>query len=307
MRSAALALVPCVVACGRIAFDPTALEADGRGPPPVPIALATGQGDLRQVLVDGEFVYWAGPDSIRRVAKTGGTPETIATFNGTGFRMAAVAGYLYWVTRDTGLVARAPMLPGSTVETIATGQGDVGGIASDGVTVYWDNYPTAGNIFAKRVGSATQTALLPTPIDKLTGIRLVGSSLFFLTETGGLFRVPVTGGAPETIVPDIGTFELAVDGDDVFLANATFDKILRASIANKTAVDVAVADGPWGIVVDATHVYYANESGGTIARAPRTGGAPEILATADTPVGIAVDATTVYWTTRTGEVGAVAK
>jgi hypothetical protein len=306
MRSAAALATALCAACGRIGFDVERL-GDGPSPPPTPIALATGQGDLRQILVDGDFVYWAGPDAIKRIAKTGGSPETIATFSGWGFRMAAVAGYLYWVTRDTGLVARAPMVANSAAETIATNQGDVGGIASDGVTVYWNNYPTAGNLFAKPIGGASQTALLPAPVDKLTGMRLVAGALYYLVETGGLFRVPTAGGAPETIVADIGTFELAIDGDDVFLANATYNGILRASIGGKTAVPVAPADGPWGIVVDATHVYFANEGGGTIARAPRTGGAAEVLATADTPVGIAVDADTVYWTTRTGEVGAVAK
>jgi len=273
------------------------------------VMLATGQGSLRQILEQGEYLYYAANGAIRRIPKAGGMPEVVATFSGTAFRMTAHGGYLYWVTRNTGIVARAPIGVGTTTEVIATGQGDVGGIATDGVTVYWNNYPTGGKIVRKQINSTMQFDVLP-PTDNLTGMRLVGDTLYYLRadSNAGLFAIDPTGGSPPTtIAPGVGSWEMAIDGDDVFLASAAKDKILRVSRSTGGISELAPAIGPWGIVVDATHVYFANEFGDTIQRVPRGGGAVETLAGTVTPVGIVVDDTAVYWTTIGGTIGKVAK
>ena len=100
------------------------------------------------------------------------------------------AGYLYWATRDTGIVARAPMAASSaSAEILASDQGDVGGIATDGTTVYWNNYPTGGKIY-RAIGGSQYSEVLTTPTDDLTGMRLVGDTLYYLQVGGGLMRSP---------------------------------------------------------------------------------------------------------------------
>ena len=273
-----------------------------------PITLASQQGSLRQLLLDDTYIYYVGPGALKRLAKSGGSPELIASYSGTGFRMTMSGSYLYWVTRDTGLVARATKIPGSITETIATGQGDAGGIATDGTTVWWNNYPTGGQIFRKDLeATGGGTPILPAT-DDLTGMRLVGGALYYLRDGAGLFRIPPGGSAPPvTIAPSVGSWEMAIDDNTAFLVNATKDAVLRVNLSTGEVGNVAAANNPWGIVVDATHVYYANETGDTIARAPRSGGTAEILATPTKPVGIAVDDKAVYWTTLSGEVSRVAK
>src|SRR5262249_47180348 len=159
---------------------------------------------------------------------------------------------------------------------------------------YWDNYPTAGNIFRS---SVPPTQVLTIPTDNLTGIRLVGDTIYYIAIGVGLCRVGIAGGAPTTIVAGIGSWEMAMDGDDVYLATSNEDRILHVSLAGGTSTELGPAVNPWGIAVDATDVYFANENGDTIARVPRVGGAVEVLATAPRPLGIAVDDAAMYWTT----------
>ena len=271
------------------------------------VVLANAQGDVRQPVVDDLHLYYGTPGVLRRISKETRMIDDVATYNGVAFRMAQTIDYVYFVTRNTGLVARAVKKPNQgAAEVIATGQGDVGGIASDDTIVYWDTYPTAGTINAQQLGGILPMQLT-APLDDLTCIRLVGSTLYFLRDTVGLYAISRGGGSVQLVAANVGSWEMAIDGDDAFMASADKTAIVRVSISTGTVTPVTEATNPWGIAVDDTHVYFANELGNTIARAPRTGGPAEILAEADTPVGIAVDGRAVYWTTRGGLIGMRAK
>lgn len=271
------------------------------------VVLATAQGDVRQPVVDAGYLYYGTPGVIRRLSNETRVIEDVATYNGLAFRMVQTTDHLYWVTRDTGLVARAVKKPNQgPAEVIATGQGDVGGIASDDTFVYWDTYPTGGMIYGQQLGDILPAQLTP-PLDDLTCIRLVDDTLYFLRNAIGFYSMPRTGGGPALIAPGVGSWEMAIDGDDAFMASADKLAIVRVSIATGMITTVTEATNPWGIAVDDTHVYFANEFANTIARAPRTGGPAEILAEATEPVGIAVDGRAVYWTTRGGLIGMRAK
>lgn len=272
-----------------------------------PVLVADGQGAGRGILVDDTHVYWTAQQAIRRAAKDTLAIETVATFPGTGFRMIAFDGHVYWATRDTGLVARAAMVANANTETIASAQGDVGGLATDGTNVYWNTYPTGGSIFAGTTAGATRVDLLGVPTDNLTGLELVGSTLYFIELGAGLYSVPVGGGSPTLVVPGVGTWEVAIDGQDVFLASAATDQILHTTLAGAPPTVLGPAVNPWGLAVDDTYVYGANEDGDTISRVPRAGGATEVLATSPAPVGITVDAVAVYWSTYAGQVFRLAK
>jgi hypothetical protein len=337
VRGLAIAAVGIVCGCGRLGFDPHAgadAGADAASCPGVdldtddrncgacghdclggaceigtcqPVMIADTQGSPRGILVDATHVYWTAAQAIRRADKDTRTVETVTTYTGSGFRMIAFGDYVYWVTRDSGLVARAPMGADVAAETIATGQGDVGGVATDGTNVYWDTYPI-GNLYAGTVNGTTPTALLASPTANLTGLRLVDSTIYYIEIDVGLQSIPVTGGTPTLVVPDAGSWEFALDGDDVFLANQQpFDRVVHATLSGAPPTLLGPALDPWGIVVDDLYVYCANENGDTITRVPRAGGTTEILATSPQPVGIAVDDRAVYWTTYGGGVFVVAK
>jgi hypothetical protein len=271
----------------------------------LPAVIASGQGALRGIVADGKSVFWAGAGFVAATPRDAIAPARIASFEGTGFRMTERGDYVYWVTRDTGLVARVKKT-GGDIETLAANQGDVGGIATDGATVYWDTYP-AGSLYAKPLdASGPATVLDDGP--NLTGMRLAGGFLYYI-EDNSLRRVKI--GAATTQSPYLGragTFELANDDAFLYAASATGDAIVRVPIAGGDPDELAPASAPWGVAADDAFVYWANEDSGDVSKVRKDGaGGAVVLAKVDGVVGVAVDDLAVYFTTKTGLVMRLAK
>jgi hypothetical protein len=271
----------------------------------LPAVVASGQGALRGIVADGRSVFWAGAGFVAATPRDVIAPTTIASFEGTGFRMAELGDYVYWVTRDTGLVARAKKTGGAT-ETLAANQGDVGGIATDGATVYWDTYPD-GSLYSKPLDSSGPATVLDQG-SNLTGVQLRGGFLYYI-EDSSLRRLKV--GTTSTSGPYLaraGTFELVADDAFLYAASAEGDAVVRVPVAGGSPQQLADASSPWGFAADDAFVYWANEDSGDVDKIRKDGaGGTIVLANVDGVVGVAVDDLAVYFTTKTGLVMRVAK
>ena len=272
-----------------------------------PVRLDTSSNELRSIFLDETHIYFAGIGAIGRVPKAGGPVETVATFTGTAFRMTEHGGYLYFAVPDVQVVARTPISSiDAAAEIIDSGAGPLSGIVSDGAYAYWATTDPAGRIRRTQIGTGTRSDVTPTNVGMMHGLRLVGSTIYFLNESVGLERIDTNGGNRALVAP-VGTFEVEIDGNDAFTTSLTRDEIVHVSLSDGAVTRLAAADGPWGLAFDATHIYVANEQGGWIGRVSRAGGTQEVLATLADPVGIAVDEKAIYYTARYGGIYKLAK
>jgi hypothetical protein len=107
--------------------------------------LATGQDHPGSVEVDATHVYFKqgstwGSETVRRVLRTGGTVEEIAT--GGAFAIALDATHVYASDNFGGRIWRVAK-DGGTVEVLATGLTFPFDIAVDNEAVYWASETTA--------------------------------------------------------------------------------------------------------------------------------------------------------------------
>jgi hypothetical protein len=104
--------------------------------------LATSQNQIFFVAVDATNVFWVNHDDghVRTMAKAGGSVTTLHMGSKFPIALALDATHVYWV-EEGGNVMRTPKA-GGTPTLLATGQGDLRGIAVDDHAVYYAAYDT---------------------------------------------------------------------------------------------------------------------------------------------------------------------
>jgi hypothetical protein len=118
---------------------------------------------------------------------------------------------------------------------------------------------------------------------------------------GQIYRVPVSGGPPQTIVPNQGApHGIATDGMSLYWANNGTGEIWKSDTnGNNAAAIVTGQMAPLYVTMDTDHVYWNSAGDGAVWQTDRTGLNTMRLASGLTVnhVGyIAVDATNVYYT-----------
>lgn len=180
--------------------------------------LVEGEDELRDFVVAGNDVYWvaAGVEGakgeVRRVARSGGAPETIDRGLVNGGGIAEDAGSIYWVDR---------------------GPATAWGLGS---SVY-----EHGKIFALDPGKKPR--VVADGIVQATGhLVAAGGDVYFDTHgfagdsSGGVWSVKASGGHPTRVAPHQFVIEdtLVVDGDALLWASyepgATNEDLERAAI-----------------------------------------------------------------------------
>jgi hypothetical protein len=200
-----------------------------------------------------------------------------------------------------------------------TGMRGATGLAVDDTYIYFGS-TLDPNLYRVPITGGAPISLVSTGVVQTEDIVLVGSTLYWTTNSGQeVLKAPKTG-ATATVVSATEKipYGIASNGTDVFwanhyqLANSIGHVLVAGGGKNPVISGSPQVVYPTYVAADATYVYWANagQSGadGTVYRAKLDGTLPVGIAHGLGPVyGIAIDAATVYFTTTDGTVASVPK
>jgi hypothetical protein len=149
-------------------------------------------------------------------------------------------------------------------------------------------------------------------------IAVDATSVYWATVSGGLMKVPLGGGTPETLA-SVGAYNIVLDATSVYWIGET--GVMKMPLDGGAVT--TLASGSYGYVtealaVDATNVYWSPGPGmgpggsSPLLSVPLNGGTPTTLFASDSQAveSIAVDGTSVYrteWAATDAGVNAVMK
>lgn len=277
-------------------------------------AIASAPSDVRGVAATASDVYFLyvgagdggttadggtlGTSVLARVAKSGGTVQTVVSGGESPRDLTLVDGSLYWIddgATSSSVVRYGAAVLGAMVSGLTTSS--TYAARSDTIVIATANL---GNLSIDRAPNADAGTV--QPVGTLTGnwtpvrIALDGANVYLLATTGlggSLYKVPLAGGVPEEIWTG-GTGSV----HDLVIADAsalvTWDRgadgeVVTVPLGGGAAKAlVAPVDTPTLLAVDGTDVFIATGKG-EIVRAPTSGGTATTLATdLGEPAAIAV-------------------
>src|SRR5260221_1484344 len=162
-------------------------------------AIASNQNGPLGLALSASFVYFtnlgdsSANGSIVRVPLSGGTPVTLKAGLLQPASIVIDAASIYWGSSGPGAsssaISKMP-IGGGTVPTLASVQSyfSNGGIASDGVSVYWATFSAVGSVMKVPVnGGAPETIAsgLPSPVS----VAVTGNSVFFTSYGGTIGKI----------------------------------------------------------------------------------------------------------------------
>ena len=255
--------------------------------------------------------------------------------------LGLAGGSLYiGVCEESSPVLRIPLAGGATVPVTTVASNKSNGICDFsltifGDTIYWNEEDNAG----------TTAPILSNPLNKVTMPKVVvpnaaaspivaTSTLLYWSDQSAmaLMRVPVKGGAVETLYSEFQPEALAVDEDNAYFSDGsgvyavphtgtTVTKLSSVSSiytitvykgtlylgATPGVYSLPLTGGeptllskhgyPYATAIDDTGIYFGDGVRGTVDKLPLTGGEPTDLATGllILPDPIALDAEAVYY------------
>lgn len=155
--------------------------------------LVMGETRPDGVALDATSLYWTTNTptggTVRKVAKTGGTPATLADTQANPHRIAVAGGFVYWTdqgdgTANTGSVHRVPV-DGGAITTYADHQPSPYAIAVDDRYVYWTDQGTGqsdGAVMRAPLAGGAPMAVVVHEANP-TGLAISSSCLYF-TDNG---------------------------------------------------------------------------------------------------------------------------
>ncbi len=153
------------------------------------------------------------------------------------------------------------------------------GFTSDATHFYFT--PTNTELARRPVSGGADEKLADLP-GTIEGPVVVGDQHVFGVAGGIAFRVPKTGGTPESLGSVEGQVtELVTDGSALYFGavQSSFELRRAATVGGPTTLltDVS-ANGLDAAATDGVHLYWTSQQGGVIRRIPVTGGAVEEFA-----------------------------
>ena len=153
--------------------------------------LASGLAEPHALALGETHVFVAERAATQRifaVPKEGGAdPVMIAKGQAVPWRVAVRGSAVYWTSKDSGFVNRAP-IAGGPVKPLASGQDEPRGLVVDEAYVYWVN--SAGGQLA-RVGTSTGLVQEMAADQELpTDVALDATGVYWTLSGGEVYRLP---------------------------------------------------------------------------------------------------------------------
>ena len=211
--------------------------------------LATLNAMPNKLLVDADGLYWIDDQAVRRLPRSGGTPEVVSSDGRAPLDLLLRGADLVWseatgpAIGETGAILSAPKGGGAAI-TLVNGGDAPRWLAADASWLYW----TEGG-----------------PLAQIEGF-------------GRIARAPTTGGEGLTVVSGVSvpSAPIAVNATHLFIADKW--RVKRAPRNGGLPESVAAAtDAIESLAADATHVYWVQAPFGSLYRAPVDGGPPELI------------------------------
>ena len=154
--------------------------------------------------------------------------------------------------------------------------------------------------FDPRAATANLELLHPADRFEVYVLGVIEDLVYFI-EGEALRRVPIDGGAVETVGPFAGSWVRLIGHDDLLWAQPSptegMQQIVRAPLSDPADVNVVVEATPSvsDVVLDESQVFWATTAPHDVYRAPLDGGEPELLVDGGQPLGAVVDGGYYYW------------
>jgi hypothetical protein len=276
-----------------------------------PVELAHQDGQPWEIALDGGHVYWSNTyGQISSVPKPGGT-ISVLTEDLTNPGQLTVFGVRAYSASYYGTVLSVPIGGGKLLPITAPVAGGLA-VATGPDGIYWvtgQPAPAVKNVVHTDFGGKVTTVLASAQREP-TALAVDATHAYWSdyvdddSGAGGVRRVPLAGGAPETLAAHRSLVSLTLDETHVYYlfggtSEASWKDGALYAIPKQGGAPLLVADGLAGtgrVAVDATHAYWTEAYSFTVRRAPKHGGPAETLVKVDgNPQGIAVDDAAVYW------------
>jgi hypothetical protein len=281
-----------VIHCG-----PDLQGAGGSNLPPLspaePTKLSLGSSALGKALaVDGDYVYFTTKTEIARVAIAGGVPQGLSTGHSDLVGIAVDATYVYYAdyaeTSSTGLIGRVPKGGGSK-ETISPGVLSAkrpNGLLLLGGTLYWGS---EGFVNALSVLGGSPVSADTGKAEFLTH----DATHFWFVRSTMLMRLPIAGGAAESVARVGNATAIAAAEDGVVVANSTYLAYVpkaggrtRLLLPAGTPVSALITHNGWA---------YAITQGGILLAMAADGSTQADIVSFSSAVGMAVGGETLFF------------
>ncbi len=254
-----------------------AVSINGGEPTQLAWADINSPDSCKLVATDGAYVYYVNRSTLERVSVNGGPSEELApaTTADSDSRCVAVdETFVYWLGKSSGqggAPAGLLRVPKQGGEVSAVEHPAAESLALHGDTAF----------------VATPNAITSVPKSGGTPITLAGQLVYgsHRMDSDGVFvywadgaedavmRVPIEGGAPETLAADQMGYGLLVDGHNLYWSHrpnaALENRLMVLALPNGVAVPLAKTVGAVDIAVDATSIYWASYSENAIRKTAR--------------------------------------
>ena len=260
-----------------------------------PVEILSHQDHPAAIAVDDKNIYWISDSrsSISKLSKTGGATTRIVTGHENIRRMVLDGDKIYFNTdQEVKSVNKAGGLP-ITLATIT----DIAyyGLAVDKTNVYYVSTLAKKNQLMKVSKDGGPASNLAANLYVPSDITADGANAYWIDYADdSVKKVPINGGAVETVGDCERPNAIVVDGESVYCAGASGIVSFRKS-NNALVMRIDGPDDFSRIAFDEKNLYVIGVKG--IYRVSKDGGRPALLVTQNLDSSnLAVDATNIYWT-----------
>ena len=266
-----------------------------------PETVASDPNSTGSIAVDAGNLYWSSTAGVVRMP-FGGTPAVLTSDNAWTFVIDTSS--VYWVQGigggGSGKIMKAPLSGGPAVTLVdrsSVAALPIDYLAVDSDFLYWAEYRRCLGALMKVPSAGGNPIVIASSNQQAPGPIAVDATNLYGSSSGvGLFKIPLTGGAPVVLTTD-GAYGLAVTSQAIFFVGGVAG-LQKLPIGGGVPTPIS-AEATGVVATDGKEVFWGRV-GGSVTSTPVNGGPDKVLANFQYPRRIAVDAGNVYWTSLFG-------